>query len=88
MKLNLYAVYDKVKQECGPLFGSKNDATALRQFQNEHQKMSLENELDLSDYELQFIATFDNETMNLTDNEPHEVTPNIHMVDQLNEEAL
>lgn len=30
--MNIYVVYDKVAQESGPIFESKNDGTAIRSF--------------------------------------------------------
>lgn len=34
MKYNLYTIYDKVAQECGPLFEAKSDAVASRSARN------------------------------------------------------
>lgn len=32
MQTNLYVVFDKIAEECGPIFQAKNDGIACRQF--------------------------------------------------------
>ena len=34
MKVNIYTIYDKVSEECGPVFQAKNDVVAHRAFKH------------------------------------------------------
>lgn len=34
MMFNIYTIYDTVAKESGPIFASKNEGTAIRQFKN------------------------------------------------------
>jgi hypothetical protein len=60
MVVNLYVVFDKVLNECGPVFQAKNDSVALRQCRLMFQR---ENVGILDDFELYFVGSLDNETM-------------------------
>lgn len=51
-----YSIFDVVADEYGPLFGSKNDEVAKRQFKN---LVAAERIADPKDYELWYVGTFD-----------------------------
>lgn len=53
----IYTVYDVVADEYSPPFVSKSDATASRQFL----MMFDDNRMNMSDYQLIFIAFWDND---------------------------
>ena len=69
MLLNLYAVYDKVAEEAGPMFGSVNDGVAVRQ------TLSLLAEMPRrDDYQLYRIGQYNTNTMSVfVDPKPMEV---------------
>lgn len=50
----LYAIYDRVAEECGPVFSAKNDGVAMRGFRDLLQQVS-----DKSDYRLVRLARVD-----------------------------
>lgn len=56
MIFNLYNVMDKVAEEYAPPFVAKNDAVALRQF-----NQMIKN-LNVNDYDLNFIGKYDTDT--------------------------
>lgn len=59
MKVNIYTIYDKVSEECGPVFQAKNDVVAHRAFK--HLILDTPN-VDSNDYEIYCLGLFDNET--------------------------
>jgi hypothetical protein len=59
MQMSLYAVFDKVAEESGPIFQAKNDLVALRNFQHLIQDQRLNPE----DYQLFWLAYYDTEHM-------------------------
>lgn len=66
--MRLYSVWDIIKAEYMPPFLAKQDATANREFQTALAKTPNPN-----DYELHYLATFDIETGEITDNRGHKV---------------
>ena len=58
MKVNIYTIYDKVAEECGPVFQAKNDMVAVRMLK------SLVNEnpnISVDEYEVYCLGEFDTE---------------------------
>lgn len=62
MKIELFTIYDKVAQEAGPIFQAKNLYVAMR-YVNE---MIKDNKINLSEYDLVRLGTFDSESMFLS----------------------
>lgn len=61
MTYNIYTIYDKVSKECGPVFQAKNFGVAKRYIEN-----MVKNEfLNLDEYSLYQIASFDTESCKL-----------------------
>ena len=58
---SIYTIYDKVAEECGPLFQAKSDAVACRACRN-----SLSNVHDVDDYKLLRVGYVDNSTGKIT----------------------
>ena len=69
MEVKLYTIRDTVAGECGPVFTAKNDGVAVRQAC----LLLHEPSLDVSDYALYCIGTFDVESMEFKDKTPHEI---------------
>ena len=67
-ELKLYSIRDLVAGECGPIFTAKNDGVAIRQV-----CMMMHEVVDVEDYALYCVGTFDTEEMVLVDKTPHEV---------------
>ncbi len=59
MKVNIYTIYDKVSEECGPVFQSKNDVVAYRAFKN---LISDTPSVNMDDYDLYCLGLLDTET--------------------------
>lgn len=62
----LYAIYDRVAEECGPVFSAKNDGVAMRGFRDLLQQVS-----DKSEYQLVRLGKVDMHSLKLS----VEVTP-------------
>lgn len=62
MNTELFTIYDKVAQEAGPLFQAKNLYVAMR-YVNE---MIKDNKINLKEYDLVRLGTFDSESMFLS----------------------
>ena len=62
MNTELYTIYDKVAQEAGPIFQAKNLHVAMR-YVNE---MIKDNKLNLHEYDLVRLGSFDSESMFLS----------------------
>lgn len=62
MNTEVFTIYDKVAQEAGPIFQAKNLYVAMR-YVNE---MIKDNKINLSEYDLVRLGTFDSESMFLT----------------------
>lgn len=79
MLRRLYTVYDNIAKESAPIFESKNDNIALRQFQ----KLLLNTEqqdptFNRTDYTLYVLGTMNKDTMEITLlSAPNIVTPNL-----------
>ena len=58
----LFTIYDKVAQEAGPIFQAKNLYVAMR-YVNE---MIKDNKINLSEYDLVRLGTFDSESMSIS----------------------
>ena len=67
-ELKLYSIRDLVAGECGPIFTAKNDGVAIRQVCN-----MMHDVVDINDYALYCVGTFDTEEMVFTDKVPYEV---------------
>lgn len=61
MKTGMYVIYDKVAQECGPLFEAKNDGVAYREYARLRE--GTENP---EDFQLLKMGLFDHETLQMT----------------------
>jgi len=59
MKLNIYAIYDRVAEECGPIWAAKSDAVAIR-----NARVSLK-EVRPDEYTLFVLGTFDPTTVKI-----------------------
>ncbi len=58
MKVNIYTIYDKVAEECGPVFQAKNDIVANRMVDC----LVKENpNIPLDEYEVYCLGEFDTE---------------------------
>lgn len=62
MNTELFTIYDKVAQEAGPLFQAKNLYVAMR-YVNE---MIKDNKINLTEYDLVRLGTFDSESMSIS----------------------
>ncbi len=62
-KSNMYCIYDKVGEESGPVFHSKNDAVAIR-----HYDLMIQNNEPAwkSDFELAQVGVYDHYTRVIT----------------------
>ncbi len=61
MKVNIYTIYDKVAEECGPVFQAKNDNVACRMVKS----LFDENPSILGgEYEVYSLGLFDTENRN------------------------
>lgn len=58
---NLYVVYDNVALEAGPVFQAKNDAVAIRSYQN----LVIKNQMNFEDFELVALGTLNTETLKM-----------------------
>ena len=67
-ELRLYSIRDLVAGECGPIFTAKNDGVAIRQVCN-----MMHDVVDVEDYALYCVGTFDTDEMVLVDKTPHEI---------------
>lgn len=62
MKNEIFTIYDKVAQEAGPIFQAKNLSVAIR-YVNE---MIKDNKINLTEYDLVRLGSFDSESMFLS----------------------
>ena len=67
-EVKLYSIRDLVAGECGPIFTAKNDGVAIRKVCD-----MMHNVVDVEDYALYCVGTFEIEEMVLVDKTPHEV---------------
>ena len=67
-EVKLYCIRDLVAGECGPIFTAKNDGVAIRQVCS-----MMHDVVDVAEYALYCVGTFDTEEMVLTDKVPHEI---------------
>lgn len=69
--MKIYAIYDKIAEESGPLFQAKNDLIAVRNTKN----MLMQNGVTVpDDYILYHLGEYDTESMELTVlQEPEEI---------------
>lgn len=58
----LFTIYDKVAQEAGPIFQAKNLYVAMRYVKD----MIKDSKINLKEYDLVRLGTFDSESMSLT----------------------
>lgn len=58
MTFNIYTIYDKVSQECGPVFQAKNFGVAKRYVED----MVKNNPIKLDEYSLYQIGSYETET--------------------------
>jgi len=77
MIVRLYSIKDRVAAEFGPVFLAKNDAVALRQFENtKEQNRGMREE----DFQLAYLASMDTETGVIHDTQSSEfVVPSVDM---------
>ena len=62
MNTEIFTIYDKVAQEAGPIFQAKNLYVAMRYVND----MIKDNKINLSEYDLVRLGTFDSESMSIT----------------------
>lgn len=62
MNTEIFTIYDKVAQEAGPIFQAKNLYVAMR-YVNE---MIKDNKINLTEYDLVRLGSFDSESMSLS----------------------
>lgn len=62
MNTELFTIYDKVAQEAGPIFQAKNLYVAMRYVKD----MIKDNNINLTEYDLVRLATFDSESMSIS----------------------
>lgn len=62
MNTELFTIYDKVAQEAGPIFQAKNLYVAMRYVK----EMIKDNKINLSEYDLVRLGSFDSEAMFLS----------------------
>ena len=67
-EVKLYSIRDLVAGECGPIFTAKNDGVAIRQV-----CAMMHDVVDVADYALYCVGTFDIEEMVLVDKTPYEI---------------
>lgn len=61
MNTELFTIYDKVAQEAGPIFQAKNLYVAMRYVK----EMIKDNKINLSEYDLVCLGSFDTESMSI-----------------------
>lgn len=76
---SIYTIYDKVAEECGPLFQAKSDAVACRAY-----RTSLANVQDTDDYKLLRVGYIDKETGIITSQIPEEIDPFSVIITEVN----
>lgn len=75
MKHNLYSVYDKVDQSHQGIAFARNDEAACRDFKRSMNEQNAQLEkngrikIDVGDFELHYLGTFDDTTGKITPNE-------------------
>ena len=62
MNTEIFTIYDKVAQEAGPIFQAKNLYVAMRYVKD----MIKDNNINLTEYDLVRLGTFDSESMSLS----------------------
>ena len=62
MNTELFTIYDKVAEEAGPIFQAKNLYVAMRYVK----EMIKDNKLNLTEYDLVRLGSFDSESMFLS----------------------
>lgn len=69
--MNLYVIYDMLAEESGPIYESKNDATALRQFKRVFEQRP---DSEMSSFKLLRLGTIDHTSSRVTlEDVPEEV---------------
>lgn len=71
--MNLYAIYDTLVGESGPVFQAKNDQVALRQFRN----LVKGEVLNTSEYELYCLGVYDPEKLLIIVHDKKKVEGNV-----------
>lgn len=66
MITQLYVIYDRIAQECGPIFEAKNDGVAFRMYRDLIQSKEKDPNFTQEEYICYRISSFDRETMVLT----------------------
>lgn len=67
-EMKVYCIRDLIACECGPIFSAKNDGIAIRQVCS-----MMHDVIDVTDYALYCLGTFDTEDMQLIIESPYEV---------------
>lgn len=70
MEMRLYTIFDRVAEECGPVYEAKNDAIAARNFK---QVLGTVPKVDLDAFDLVCLGAIERDTMRITLMDP----PNI-----------
>lgn len=58
--INLYVIYDKLAEKCGPVFEADNDAVACRAF-----RQIMSKSVSDQDYDLYCVGKIDQQTMDI-----------------------
>ena len=59
MKVNIYTIYDKIAEECGPVYQAKNDVVAYRAFKS---LIGDTPNVNPNDYDVYCLGLFDTES--------------------------
>jgi hypothetical protein len=70
MKTELYTFYDRVAQQCGPVFHARNEADAIRTFMK-----SFEEKPERNDFELLHIGAYDHDSGKIIAEDIPEMVP-------------
>lgn len=78
MKTGMYVIYDKVAKEAGPIFTSKTEGVALRNW-NAFVQNNDNKSLEIDDYDLLYIGMLDTEVPEIVDIEVKKIGIDIEM---------
>ena len=79
MKMELYTMFDVVKQEMGGIMMYKNDAEAMRAAEKMLNSINDDSPVSKNDFKVYKIGQIDTETMEGPELDPTELTINVNM---------
>jgi len=82
MLVPIYAIYDKCAEQASQIFGARNDAVALRAF-----NQAVKDAVNPNEYQLFMVGEFDDEKVMLfgRDGRPREIVPSATVLAQAKE---